>query len=53
MKFNICIPRSIEGKAVFWSFSISYLVESGFSSVTYLLLKVGNSLGIVRRGDLR
>jgi hypothetical protein len=47
-----CMPRSTQGKVVFMAFPTSYLVESRFSWMTYLLSKVRNRLDIVKSDDL-
>jgi hypothetical protein len=57
IKFKIdskvpCNPRSTEGPVYFVAFPTSYLVETGFSWMTYLLPKVHKCYD-VKRDDLR
>jgi hypothetical protein len=46
-------PPSTKDKFVFYCFPKYYLVESGFSRVTYLLPKVRNVFDFVTIGDVR
>jgi hypothetical protein len=45
-------PTAQKAKLYFIAFPTSYLVESGFSSVPYLLSKVRNCLDAVKTDDL-
>ena len=53
IKMNLpCIPRSTQSKVVFCCFPTSYLAESGFNCVTYVLSKV-RYRNVVKRDGLR
>lgn len=45
--------RGTEGKVISYFFPTSYVAESAFSCVPYLLSEVRNWLGVLKRDDLR